>query len=212
MRKKLPVFLGGIVIFFLFIFFSFLVHKDFFTDFDFDSTVRLQDNIPRRWDEFFSLLSVIGRFETVTIFLFVLLAIYTFIKRKFLALLAFVPFVGLHLIELYGKIFVDHPPPPHFLLRTHSPVDFPQFYVRSEFSYPSGHSARALFVTAVIGIFLLSSKRLQPWQKMCIMVGVFSYDLLMLTSRVYLGEHWSSDVIGGSLLGLAMGMLSVLVL
>ena len=39
--------------FILFVFFSYLVHKDVFTQFDFDTTVRLQDMISRRFDELF---------------------------------------------------------------------------------------------------------------------------------------------------------------
>jgi membrane-associated phospholipid phosphatase len=208
-NKKMPqglrLFVIGAAIFVAFVFFSYLVHKDLLLQFDFNTTVRLQDNIPRRFDDPFSFLSDFGKFEVMTIVLLILILI----TRKIWSLVAVVGYGAMHVIELYGKYFVTHPPPPEFLIRTKKIVDFPQFHVRADFSYPSGHAARAAFITVILGYMVISSKRLSDKQKYLLLSCLAVYDLVMFTSRVYLGEHWASDVIGGALLGGAFALLAV---
>lgn len=209
MAKRLSIFFSGLLIFFLFVFFSYLVAKEAFIRFDFDTTVRLQDKIPRRFDDFFSFFSDIGSFEPSVL---VLLAIIVLLARKIRAVFAVFFFAAFHFIEIYGKSFVDQLPPPEFMLRTKKIIDFPQFYIREEFSYPSGHAGRAAFISILLFFFLLRSKKLSRVQKVFMIGAIALYDVAMFTSRVYLGEHWISDIIGGIFLGASLGLFSSLIL
>lgn len=62
-------------------------------------------------------------------------------------------------------------------------------------SYPSGHATAAFGVALVLGLTYR-----QRWQ----LVAIFGATLIAL-SRVYLGQHYPSDIIGGAILGAAVG-------
>jgi undecaprenyl-diphosphatase len=205
MPKRLIVLFLGIALFFSFIFFSYLVHKNLFTQLDFNTTVHLQDHIPRRLDGPFSFLSEIGQFEVMTV---VLAAIFLIVRKIKVGIIAFGFYISFHLIEIYGKYFVHHPPPPGFMLRTINLIPPSPFDIRTQNSYPSGHAGRALFVSVVLLIFIWQAKRFGLLTKSILTLSIIAYDFLMLMSRVYLGEHWFSDIIGGSLLGGAMGLFA----
>jgi len=205
MRKNLILLGVGTVTFLIFVLFSYLVHKDLFSAIDFDTTVRLQNLIPRRIDQIFSLFSDIGSFEPMLIVLVVALLLW----RKFLAgFLLFSSFVAFHVFELFGKFMVNHPPPPEFMLRTERIIQFDQFHVRTDFSYPSGHSGRAVMIAFLL-IFIIWQSRLSREVKiiLCSLIGV--YVMIMLISRVYLGEHWITDVVGGALLAFALSCIAL---
>lgn len=92
------------------------------------------------------------------------------------------------LIEAIGKILVAQPSPAHELSRGFAVL--PGIQDPFGNSFPSGHVARDAFLLFVIN----------GWPRLLTAVAL----VLVGLTRVYLGEHWPSDVVGGLALGAAV--------
>ena len=70
----------------------------------------------------------------------------------------------------------------------------------SSLAFPSGHSVYAVLFGGLLILF--ASRLIRPaWPRRLVQAGVAVWVVAMGASRVYLGVHWPSDVIGGFMFG-----------
>jgi undecaprenyl-diphosphatase len=92
------------------------------------------------------------------------------------------------------KFILERPRPCHELLNVHLLVG-----CGSGFSFPSSHAVNTFAGALVLSYFL------PRWTW-----AFFTYAVIIAFSRVYVGVHYPSDVLGGAMLGLAIGGIMIL--
>lgn len=214
--KKISVLLIAIILFASFTVFSRFVKKGTFRDIDFAVTVKIQEGIDKSAHLRTSALigdilegAVVLASPGVSVAAVMVLTGWAVVtgkgRKKITAFLIPVAFLGLVMAEMYGKSVVHHPSPPFMFLK--NPIThFPVYYSVEDFSYPSGHAARAVFLS-LTALSTLSFSRLSRRIFGLTAVIFAVYVGLVSMSVIYLGHHWASDVFGGWIAGAAFACL-----
>ena len=94
------------------------------------------------------------------------------------------------------------------IIRRDRPDKINWLITESNFSFPSGHSMMATVFYGFL-TYLLHRSKLNKSVKIIILIMVLFLILLIGISRIYLGVHYTSDVIGGFLWGSTLLILII---
>lgn len=140
--------------------------------------------------QFMLSMTYLGNPEIIIVFEICLLALIVLLHRKRIARLFLGSIIAGELASLFFK---------NILARTR-PAETVFHISRVGYSFPSGHALLGTLFYGSLGFFLVHILH-KKWQRVAVAISTTCIIFLIGFSRIYLGVHYATDVIGGWLLG-----------
>ncbi len=135
--------------------------------------------------------TALGNWPTIALLFFFFATLWAWQKRWFRVWMFFLTIAGSEAIAVLMKIFIARPRP--------DPAG--ALLLETTYSFPSGHALIALSFYGFLTYIWLRERR-----HIVTRIGIFLLAVFVIAgvgvSRIYLGVHWPSDVLGGYLLAL----------
>ena len=135
------------------------------------------------------LMKIITFFGSSLFIISVVIILLFFSKKHYLKIILM--FIGEIMLNNFAKIIIKRDRPNILPL-----------VIEKSFSYPSGHAMISTFFYFFLIYFLLNSS-ITKNKKILLSFICLLFIFLICLSRIYLGVHYFSDIIGGILLGLS---------
>jgi undecaprenyl-diphosphatase len=138
--------------------------------------------------KFFFWVTLLGKWETITIFTVSTITILWIKNKRNYITPLLLSIIGSEIFTSLGKIILHRSRPDTAL------------YIENTFSFPSGHATIAMSFYGFLTYLLI--RNFSKWKrKTNIFFSGFAIIILIGFSRLYLGVHYLSDVLGGYLSG-----------
>lgn len=82
------------------------------------------------------------------------------------------------------------------------------FERNTDYSFPSGHSVSIAVAACFATFFVYKTVRAKGW-RICATIGIWTITILCAVSRMYLGQHYLSDIFTGICLGIFVSLVGI---
>lgn len=107
----------------------------------------------------------------------------------------------LDIVVVYGTAVVGHAVVGPLVSRNRPPAaDW--LAPANGWAYPSGHTTQAMAAWGILALLL--AVRARPRRRVLLVAAAAGIAVLVGASRIYLGMHWFTDVLGGAMMSLAV--------